>query len=190
MTYADSSVGEFLSDVASSRVAPSAGATTALTGALAASLCEMVCIHTSGAESSERLADARAKLRDRRERLVALADEDAAAVAEVQTAFESESDDTHEQAALRAATDIPVRIAEASRDVADCAAVVAADGTANARTDAVVGAMLARAAVESAGAIVRDNLGLLDDEAYRRETRRRIGTAERDADAVVASVTA
>ncbi|GAB7010260.1 cyclodeaminase/cyclohydrolase family protein [Halorubrum trueperi] len=187
MTYAERSVEGFLADVASSQVAPSAGATTALTGALAASLCEMVCLHTS--EPSERLAAARAELRDRRELLLTLADEDAAAVDEVQTAFETTADDTHEQTALRSATDVPLRIAEAAGDVADRAAVVATDGTRTARTDAVVGAILARAAVTSAAAVVRENLGLLDDDEYVRETRSRIEAVETDAAAVVASVT-
>lgn len=189
VTYAERSVEAFLSDVASPRVAPSAGATTALTGALAASLCEMVCIHTSERETSERLADARSELHDRRERLVSLADADGTAVDEVQTAFEADSDDDHEQAALRTATDIPVQIAEAARDVADCAVVAATDGTQNARTDAVVGVTLARAAVDSAAAIVRDNLALLDDDAFVTETRRRIERAETDVAAAVTSVT-
>jgi formiminotetrahydrofolate cyclodeaminase len=187
VTYAERSVEEFLAAVASSRVAPSAGATAALTGAMAASLCEMVCHHTS--DPSERLAAARSELRDHRRLLLALADEDAAAVDEVQTAFDATSDDAHEQAALGSATEIPVRIAEVARDVAECAVVVAAEGTRNARTDAVVGALIARAAVASAAAIVRENVELIEDDEYGREARRRIEAAETDATTAVTSVT-
>jgi formiminotetrahydrofolate cyclodeaminase len=189
VTYADSSVEAYLSAVASAQVAPSAGATTALTGAMAAALCEMVCIHTSESETPARLADAHAELRTHRDRLLALADDDAAAVETVQTAFEAETNADHERAALEAATDIPLDIAETARDVADCAVVVAADGTGNARTDAVVGVTLAQAAVVSAAAIVRDNLGLLDESQFVKSSRRRIQAAESDAAAAVASVT-
>ena len=189
MTYAEQPIGGFLSDVASSQVAPSAGATAAVTGSLAASLCEMVCLHTSERERTERLVEAAAELRDRREELLTLADEDAAAVDEVQTAFEVDTDDNHEQAALRTATEIPVQIAEAARDIATCATVVAVDGTPNARTDAVVGAIIARAVVASAAAIVRDNIGLLDDDAFVDDVESRLESAEADANAAVAAVT-
>jgi len=189
MTFAERTVEGFLSDVASSQVAPSAGATAALTGSLAAALCEMVCLHTSEAERSERLVDAAAKLRDRRDQLLALADEDAAAVDEVQTAFETDTDDSHEQAALRTATEIPAQIAEAARDVATSATVVAVDGTPNARTDAVVGAIIARATVASAATIVRANVGLLDDDEFVSDVRNRVESAEADANAAVAAVT-
>lgn len=187
MTYAERSIEGFLGDVASSRVAPSAGATAALTGAMAASLGEMVCLHTS--DPSERLAVVQAELRDRRDLLLALADEDAAAVEEMRAAFEAAEDDGRQRAALRSATDVPVRVAEAAGDVADRATVVAADGTRTARTDAVVSAVLARAVVASAAALVRENVELLDDDEYVREARRRIEAAETDAEAAVTSIT-
>lgn len=188
MTYAEQSVEGFLSNVASPRVAPSAGAVAALTGALGASLCEMACLHTSESETSERLATAQASLRDCRDQLLSLADGDGEAVDKVQTAFEETSDDEHEQAALQAATTVPLRIAETARDVADCAVVVVADGTQNARADAVVGAMIARAAVASAATIVRANLDLLDDDAFVSDVRTRLNAAESAADDAVAAV--
>jgi formiminotetrahydrofolate cyclodeaminase len=186
---ADHSLKEFLSHVASSRVAPSAGAAAAVTGALAGSLCEMVCIHTSTAETSPRLAAVRAELAELRERLLALAAEDATAVDAVQTAFEAVSETDHDQAALRHATDAPIRIAEAAGDVADAATVVADEGTLNARTDVIVGAYLARAAVASAAAIVRENVGLLTDEGYVEDANARIEAAEAATEAAVAAVT-
>lgn len=186
---ATASIEAFLSDVASSQVAPSAGAVTAVTGALAASLCEMVCLHTPAAETSPRLETARTELAARRERLLDLAEEDAAAVDVVQTAFESSSDEDHEQAALRRATAAPLQTAEAARDVAEAAAVVASEGTQNARTDAVVGAHIARATVASAGAIVRENVGLLADEAFVDDARSRVDAAEANAEAAVSTIT-
>jgi formiminotetrahydrofolate cyclodeaminase len=186
---AEQSVETFLANVASSRVAPSAGAAAAVTGALAASLCEMVCLHTAAAETSPRLEAARTDLAAGRERLLGLAAEDAAAVEAVQTVFEGSSDDDHGAAALRRATDVPLRIAEAARDVAETATVVAAEGTASARTDAVVGAHLARAAAASAAAIVRENVGFLADETVVADARARADAAETEAEAAVAAVT-
>ena len=188
MVTADRSVEEFLSGVASSQVAPSAGAVAAVTGALGASLCEMVCVHTPTAETPPSLADARTELTARRERLVELAAADAAAIEAVQTAFDASGDTDHEQAALRRATDVPVQIAEAARDVADTAPAVAAQGTQNARPDAVVGASLARTAVTSAGVIVRANLGLVTDEAFADDARVRVEAAERTAETAVSAL--
>jgi formiminotetrahydrofolate cyclodeaminase len=185
---AEQSVEAFLANVASSRVAPSAGASAAVTGALAASLGEMVCIHTPDGEASPRLETARADLATGRERLLALAAEDATAVETVQTAFEAESDTDHGQAALRRATEVPVQIAETARDVAEAATVVTSDGTQNARTDAVVSAHLARAAVVSAATIVRENVDLLTDESVVADARARIEAAETATDEAVAAV--
>jgi len=189
MTFTEQTIDGFLSGVASSQVAPSAGATAALTGALAASLCEMVCIHTSEAKRSERLAGTEAELRERRGQLLALADEDAAAINEVQAVFETDTDEDQEQVALRTATEIPVRIAERARDVVTCATVVAADGNPNAQADALVGATIARAVVASAAAIVRANVGLLEDDAFVTDVQRRVESAEADANAAAARIT-
>lgn len=172
--------------MASSRVAPSAGPVAALTGALAASLCEMGCRHTSESATTERLATAAATLRDRRDLLLSLADEDGAAVEAVQTAVDDGDD---EQAAFRTATAVPVRIAEAASVVAEQAVVTADDGTPNARTDAVVGAMLARAAVASAATIVRANLEHLDDDGFASDVADRVDVAEADANVAVAEIT-
>lgn len=189
MTFAEQPIEEYLSNVASSQVAPSAGATAAISGALGAALCEMVCLHTGEAARSERLADTTVELRDLRDQLLTLADDDGAAVDELQTAFEPETDDTPEQAVLRTATEIPLRIAETASDVATAATVVAADGTPNARTDAVVGATLARAAVASAAVIVRSNTGFLSDDTVVSDIESRVDAAEADAEAAVAELT-
>jgi formiminotetrahydrofolate cyclodeaminase len=154
---------------------------------MAASLCEMVCLHTT--DASPDLDAVQTDLAARRERLLELADEDAAAVETVQTAFEAASDAEHKQAALWRATEVPLQIADAARDVAEAATVVASEGTRNARTDAVVGAYLARAAVASAAAIVRENAELLTDESVVADVRVRIETAETEAEAAVAAVT-
>jgi formiminotetrahydrofolate cyclodeaminase len=186
--YADSPVGAFLSAVASDRVAPSAGAVTALTGAMAAALAEMVCHHTAADRTTARLEEAREGLAARRARLLELADEDATAVDEVHRAFETDTDTTAvaEEQALERATESPVRIADACRDVAEYAAVVSADGTPNAFVDAVVAARIATAAVRAAGDIVRTNCELLDNGEMAADFRRRVADAEATADEALA----
>jgi formiminotetrahydrofolate cyclodeaminase len=70
-----------------------------------------------------------------------------------------------------------------------CATVVAADGNPNARAAALVGATIARAVVASAAAIVRANVGLLEDDTFVSDVQRRVESAETDANAAVARIT-
>lgn len=178
MTFADRTIDEFLATVASSQVAPSAGAVTAVNGAMATALCEMVCVHTGDEATSAALSAAHEELTARRERLLELADEDGEAVDRVQTAFEADADETHEQAALQRATEVPLRIAETCLDVVQHAVVVAEDGTQNALVDAVVGAKLAYAALDASLEIARTNLHLIEDEEFAEEVRTRAEQAE------------
>jgi len=177
---AGTTIAEFLAGVASREVAPSAGAVTAVTAASGAALCEMVAIHTS--DPSAALNDAREGLAGDRSELLALADDDAAAVDRVQTAFEADTETDHPQAALKRSTEVPLAIAETCGAVVERAVVVADEGTRNAVVDTVVGARLARTALDSAATIVRANLDLLDDESFVAEVRDRLRDAEATAD--------
>ena len=105
MTFADQPIGEFLDAVASEQVTPSGGAVAPVGGAMGAALCEMVCIHTVDTDGSEtaadELIDVGGALADQRERLLDLADEDAAAVDAVGAAFESGDADRIQAASKR-----------------------------------------------------------------------------------------
>ncbi|WP_276273235.1 cyclodeaminase/cyclohydrolase family protein [Haloarcula litorea] len=186
VSVADLSIAEFLDAVASRAVAPSAGAVTAVNGAAGAALCEMVAIHTS--EPSASLSDARDDLADARQRLLALADDDAAAVDRVQTAFEAETRTDHPEAALRRATEVPLAIARTCCVVVEAAVPVAEEGTRNAAVDTVVGARLARAALSSAATVVRANLELLSDESFVADARGDLDAAETIADEALSDV--
>lgn len=185
---ADRTIDSFLSGVAASAVAPSAGAVAAVTGSMGAALCEMVAIHTS--EPTASLTDARHALAADREQLLELADADAAAVDTVQTAFEAGSETDHPQAALQRATAVPLRIAEACATVVEHAVAVAEEGTRNAVVDVAVGARIARTALASAATIVRENLDLIDDESFVTDARRRLDDAEEAADTALTAVAA
>jgi len=181
MTFADRPIGEFLDDVAASQVTPSGGAVAAVSGAMGAALCEMGCIHTVGTERSgvasgelSAIADA---LADNRERLLALADEDAAAVDAVGVAFES-GDDDRIQAASKRSTEVPLETAEVCLDVVEHARTVTAKGTAVAVPDTAVGALLAAAALRASVSTVRANLDLIDDEPFVAAMKQRADKAE------------
>ncbi|MFB6127119.1 MAG: cyclodeaminase/cyclohydrolase family protein [Halolamina sp.] len=188
VTPAEESLERFLSGVASTRITPSAGAVVAVTGAQAAALCEMVCIHTDATETTARLTDARERLGAYRESLLQLAADDVAAVDGVQATFDGAADAEPERAALRRATAVPLQITETARDVAEAAVVAGDDGAESVRTDAVVGAYLARASVASGAQIVRSNLDMYDDESFVRDAREAVDRAESDAEEAVAAV--
>ena len=88
------------------------------------------------------------------------------------------------RAALSAASDVPVRVAEIALAVAGIAATVAASGNPAVRGDAIAAALLATAGAQSAAVLVQINLaGVADDgrpgHAARlaAETGRLAGTA-------------
>jgi len=178
MTFADQPIGEFLDGVASGQVTPSGGAVAAVGGAMGAALCEMVCIHTAGTEeAATELSGVGDTLADRRERLLALADEDAAAVDAVGAAFES-GDDDRIQAAAKRSTKVPLETAEVCLDVVEHARTVTAKGTPVAVPDAAVGALLAAAALQASVATVRANLDMIDDESFVAAMKQRADEAE------------
>jgi formiminotetrahydrofolate cyclodeaminase len=174
-------VPEFLDDIASGQVTPSGGAVAAIGGAMGAALCEMVCIHTLGTDVSERESgELRAvgdDLTEHRERLLDLADEDAAAVDAVGAAFET-GDDTRIQAAAKRSTEVPLETAEVCLNVVQHARTVTAKGTPVAVPDAAVGALLAAAALQASVSTVRANLDMIDDESFVAELTQRANEAE------------
>ncbi|MDQ2074374.1 cyclodeaminase/cyclohydrolase family protein [Haloarcula sp. H-GB4] len=181
MTFGDQPIGEFLDEVASGQVTPSGGAVAAIGGAMGAALCEMVCIHTVSADEPSAdfgelaaLADA---LADSRARLLALADEDAAAVDAVGAAFES-GNDNRIQAASKRSTEVPLETAEVCLDVVEHARTVTAKGTPVAVPDATVGVLLAAAALRASVSTVRANLDMIDDESFVAAMKQRADEAE------------
>lgn len=179
-------VGQVLEDLSRHQVGTASGSAAALSAAFAAALATMV-----GRASRETwpgaggvIAEAEA-LRARLGRL-AEANADAFTVARglmLRTGADREhhgapaAPDGHAvpgpgererrlAAALRAAAEVPVLIAEAAAEVAGVAAVAAREGNADHRADAVVAVTLAAAAAQAAAHLVSVNLGLGADDPY------------------------
>jgi methenyltetrahydrofolate cyclohydrolase len=164
-------VADLLDRFASPDPTPGGGSAAALAGATAATLAAMVCAmpKTRTGDPGERgrldaaLADARAA----GDRLRELVDEDAAAYDGVVAAYRLPKATDDEKAArkravdaaLAVATDVPLRTAEACRAALAAAATAAADGNANALSDARTAAALAWAGLRGAAENVRINLG-------------------------------
>jgi len=95
-------------------------------------------------------------------------------------------DEAAKAPALEAATihagEVPLRVARRSRDAAQIAHTIASIGNVNAATDAAVGAIMARAAVQAAGLNVRVNGVSLQDralaEAWRAEVELLVAETE------------
>ena len=183
--YRTKQIGEFLSGIASRRVTPAGGSASAVSGAIGASLCEMVCLHTvekagddAVSHQYQELVEAGETLRAQRDGLLTLADEDAAVVA---TLFGSNGDQLDEQL-LKRAIGIPLTIARACLTVVESAEVVADTGTRTALADAATGVMLARAALQASLFTARSNLDAVPDQSFVDGIERRTTEIERTAE--------
>lgn len=177
---------QFLTDLASKAPTPGGGSVAALTGAQAAALVAMVCHLTLG---KPRYADHEAELRSvlaEADRLRALLGEllaaDVAAYEALSSAYKLPKDDAAAreaaiQQALVLATDVPLRIAEASAAVFDLAPTVIAKGSVVAVSDAGMAALLAGSALRSAALNVLINVSATTDPARASAARKRLDAA-------------
>lgn len=194
------SIDAFTEALASDAATPGGGSAAALSGALAASLVAMVANLT--AEQTETLAQIAADAESRRQSLVRLVDDDAAAFDRVLAAFRlpketpelKEARSREIQAAYRAAADVPLAVCREALEILALAGQVAELGNPNAVSDAGVAALLAASALEGAALNVEINLGSIKDESYRNEAERTVLEARADGtrlrDAALATVQA
>ena len=163
--YLDLPVGRFLGLLAGPEPAPSGGGAAALAVSMAASLCAMTArlsarqLSPGDAETlthdTERMATTAASL------IQADADSYAAVIAARRSAGPEPGPVA---AALSAAADVPMQIAELAVPVAETAARLAAGGNPNLRGDAVAGALLAAAGAGAAAVLVGINLAEAPDD--------------------------
>lgn len=186
----------FLEALGSSAPAPGGGAATALVGAVAAALAEMVAQLTAGkpkfatVEAAMRATISQA--RDAREELLALVAEDEAAFAAVAAAYrQSKTTDEEKvrredaiQDALARAMRPPLRMMERVCDVLALASEVAASGNPTVVSDAGCAALFGEAAVRAAALNVLANVVLLRDDTLANDARATVTRLEEQAQAL------
>ena len=179
----DLTIKEFLAETASNAPVPGGESISALNGAIATALTEMVANLTIG---KKKYADVEGQMKTIateaaliRERLIRDIDRDSEAYDRVFAAFKLPKE-TEEQIAERAraiedatkeAAIVPMQVAEEIASVMETVIYVAHKGNRNAVTDACVAMMTARTCVLGALLNVRINLASIKDEAFVKQMK-------------------
>ena len=174
----DSSIEQFLDELASSAATPGGGSAAAIIGAQGAGLVSMVCNLTIGkkkyADVEAEMKDILAKSEDLRVRLTGMIQDDVRAFDAVMGAYgmakETDADkakrDEAIQSALKEATDVPLRCCRLAREVIDLALAASEKGNLNVISDAGVGVLAAYAALRSAALNVFINVKMIADKGF------------------------
>ncbi|MEM3851848.1 MAG: cyclodeaminase/cyclohydrolase family protein [Methanomassiliicoccales archaeon] len=186
MGYADCTIKEFVSRLSSSEPVPGGGSASAIVGALASALIHMDCTLTTGKESyasiKEETAEIMKKSASISRQLLRLADRDARSFRMVMKAIEMPKNTELQklkrfekiQEALKEAAIPPLEIMKCCRELEDMARFMAERGNKSSRSDAVVGEILASAALKSAYENLQINLEAIKDEKFVNEMNRRV----------------
>ena len=192
MRLQDLSVSAFLDRLAAGTPTPGGGSAAALAGALGGSLLQMVCRLTIGRDEARPheavLGAMLGQAADLEGRLRSLVDEDALAYDQVMAALRlpktTDDEKGARRAALRranaAATDTPLRTAEACHALLGLAAELAATGNRNALSDIGSAAQLLQAGLRGAVMNVRINLPGLGDPAQAEQFEARVSRLEEE----------
>jgi formiminotetrahydrofolate cyclodeaminase len=188
--FKEMSLEAFAQAAASSEPVPGGGSVSALAGALASSLAAMVAALTLNKEAyadrspeMHRLHDTATELQNE---LLEAVDRDAQSYREVLSAYRLAKSTDEErrqraeaiQAAFRHATEVPLQVAEAALQILELAGTAVRRGNPDMRTDAGVGALLARSAALGALMNARINLGSLKDKKFAVQMEERIGQVQ------------
>ena len=158
----------FLDELEAPAPSPCGGTAAAVVAAMAASLVTMV---ARGSPDWVDAAGIASQARALRSRLTTLGDDDAAVFEHVimtmrNRAGTAEQRDHALGEALVHAAEVPLQIAEAAADVADLAALAAAEGSPQLQPDATAAATLAEAAVRAATHLVEINLATVPGDRH------------------------
>jgi formiminotetrahydrofolate cyclodeaminase len=174
----DSSIEAFLDGLASQSATPGGGSAAAIMGAKGAALVSMVCNLTIGKQKYREVEDEMkvvlAKSEALRAALTGMVQDDVQAFDQVMAAYgmakETDVEKTARsaaiQAALKEATEVPLKCCRAAREVVDLGAVAAQKGNLNVISDAGVAVLAAYAALRSAALNVYTNVKMITDKAF------------------------
>ena len=202
--YSEFALIDLLDAFASNDPVPGGGSAAALAGALGVSLLVMAASlsksRTGAPEEATDLAEAAARLRPLRDRLVELIDADSSAYRSVMAALKMPKASEQEQAgrnealqsALKEATDVPLDVMRVCQQALAGAVIVARNGYRAAASDIAVGAELLAAAVRGLGVNIDGNLSGIKDDSYtervRTEREQLAEDSARDADQALKAV--
>ncbi len=176
----------FLDELASSASTPGGGGAAAIMGAMGAALVSMVCNLTVGkkkyAEVEDELKTVLEQSEDLRGRLTDMIRADVEVFDRVMASYglpkstdeEKTARSTEIQAALKAATDVPLECARASAEVIALSRAVAEKGNLNVISDAGVAVLAGYAALKSAALNVNINIGGIKDTEFVEDRRKQL----------------
>ena len=186
-------VEQFAMQTASNEPVPGGGSISALAGALAAALTEMVAGLTIGkkkyAEVEDEMKKAVAPMHEICEHLLDDIKRDSESFDLYMQALTLPKETEEEKAArtkamqdgLKAAVAVPLSVAKRAYEVMPYAEVMVTKGNKTAVTDALVATMMARTAVLGALFNVKINLESIKDEAFVEETAKEVAVIEKNA---------
>ena len=186
-------VEQFAMQTASNEPVPGGGSISALAGALAAALTEMVAGLTIGkkkyAEVEEEMKKAVAPMHEICEHLLDDIKRDSESFDLYMQALTLPKETEEEKAArtkamqdgLKAAVAVPLSVAKRAYEVMPYAEVMVTKGNKTAVTDALVATMMARTAVLGALFNVKINLESITDDAFVEETAKEVAVIEKNA---------
>jgi len=190
---ADLTIKDFLAETASNNPVPGGGSISALNGAIATALTEMVANLTIGkkkyAEYDGQMRTIAVEAATIRQRLIEYIDKDSDAYNRVFSAFKLPKETEEEiarrsqeiQDATKEAALVPMQVAREIGSVMETVIYVAHKGNQNAVTDACVAMMAARTCVLGALLNVRINLSSIKDEDFVKRMKEEADHLEAEA---------